>query len=131
MAFHRLFRAALHGETFEVFGDGHQTRDFTYVSDIVAGTRSAAVAPHLGARTINLGGGSPACLREAISIVETLAGQPLSVRYRQSESGDVRDSAADTRLAREHLGFSPEVGLAEGLGRQFAWLSDEVKRGRW
>jgi UDP-glucose 4-epimerase len=132
MAFHRLFRAALHGGTFEVFGDGGQTRDFTYVSDIVAATRSAAVAaPRLDGRTINIGGGSPASLREAISIVETLAGRPLSVRYRESDSGDVRDSAADTSLAREHLGFRPEVGLADGLGRQFAWLSDEVKRGRW
>ncbi len=131
MAFHRLCRSAIRAGKFEVFGDGRQTRDFTYVSDIVTATLLATDAPLSGPRLFNIGGGSPASLREAITIVERLAGRPLNVGYTETESGDVRDTAADTRLATEHLAFVPQVGLADGLARQFEWLTSEVTQGHW
>ena len=123
MAFNRLCSAALRGTEFTVFGDGAQTRDFSYVSDIVAATRAAASAPLAADRLFNLGGGSPASLREAIEVVQELSGGNLRISYQPSEWGDVRDTAADTSRARSVLGFAPCVGLRAGLEREFEWIA--------
>jgi nucleoside-diphosphate-sugar epimerase len=127
MAFHRLCRAAVEQRSFAVFGDGQQTRDFSYVADIVAGTRAASELAGTG-QLFNLGGGSPASLRDAIELVEELAGRALDVKYGDPEAGDVRDTAADTTVAREALGFSPQIGLAPGLSAEFYWIVDELAR---
>jgi UDP-glucuronate 4-epimerase len=130
MAFHRICRASLDNTEFVVFGDGRQTRDFTFVSDIVAATRAAATAQLGEDRIFNLGGGSPASVREAIDIVSELAGRPLPVRYAECERGDVRDTAADVTLAREVLGVVPSVDFAEGLEAEFAWLEAQLNEQR-
>jgi UDP-glucose 4-epimerase len=123
MAFYRICDAALRGSEFTVFGDGRQTRDFSYVGDVVAATRAAAVAEIGSARIFNIGGGSPASLREALQMVEQISGRTLRVSYEGGEHGDVRDTAADTSLAREHLGFSPSGDLLTGLEAEFGWLA--------
>src|SRR3954452_21495492 len=79
MAFRRFAAAALEGRPLEVYGDGGQTRDFTFVADIVAATRAAAEAPGVAGQVINVGGGSRARLDEAIEILSSLAGRPLEV----------------------------------------------------
>jgi len=127
MAFHRFLRAALRAEPIEVFGDGLQTRDFTYVADIVAATLAAALRPSVPAEVLNVGGGSPTSLRAALDIVQELVGRPLDVRHAPREPGDVRDTAADTTLARELLGFRPLTGLAEGLAAEFEWIQPLVR----
>jgi nucleoside-diphosphate-sugar epimerase len=121
MAFHRICAAALSQTAFPLFGDGRQTRDFTYVDDVVAATLAAGRADLDGDRIFNIGGGSPASLLETIEIVSALAGHPLDVERQSPGDGDVRDTAADTALARRVLGFSPEVSLGAGLARQFEW----------
>lgn len=123
MAFYRICDAALHRDEFTVFGDGRQTRDFTYVDDIVAATRAAATAELDSARLFNVGGGSPASLREVIDLIRDLSGSDFSVRYESSERGDVRDTAADTSLVGAVLGFTPQTSLQEGLEAEFAWLA--------
>lgn len=123
MAFHRICLAALSGHEFTVFGDGRQTRDFTYVSDVVAATRAAALADVGEQRLFNVGGGTPASLREAIDVISTAASRTVRVRYEQPERGDVRDTAADTTLARNLLGFAPAVSLANGLASELEWLA--------
>ena len=128
MAFHRFCRAALTGAPITVFGDGHQTRDFTFVADIVAATRAAARAP-LTHRVLNVGGGSPASIREAIDIIGSLLGRPIDVTYTDPERGDVRDTAADATRARNELGFSPSVSLPEGLAAELSWLQTLVEDG--
>jgi nucleoside-diphosphate-sugar epimerase len=115
MAFHRLIRASLEGTSFTMFGDGGQSRDFTYVDDVVAVTRAAAAAELGEERVFNIGGGSPATLREAIDVIEDLTGRPLRLEVAPSEHGDVRDTAADTTLARRWLGFDPRMDLRSGL----------------
>lgn len=121
MAFHRLCRAALTGSRFTVFGDGRQSRDFTYVDDIVRATRNAASAELNAQRIFNVGGGAPASLREVIDMLGELAQQPLRVEYDAAEHGDVRDTAADTTSATRILGFSPSVALRDGLASELAW----------
>lgn len=122
MAFYRICRAALDNTEFTVFGDGRQTRDFSFVDDIVAATRAAAAAELGVSRVFNVGGGSPASLRDAIDLVATISGRELNIRYEGGEHGDVRDTAADTSLARRDLGFVPATDLAAGLEAEFRWL---------
>lgn len=129
MAFHIFCAAALENRPITVFGDGRQTRDFTYVEDVVAATRAAAAAGLGEARVFNVGGGAPTSLRKALDYIGELAGKRLDVRYLGSERGDVRDTAAETSKAREQLGFDPMTSLEQGLAAEFEWLA-EMTRGR-
>jgi UDP-glucuronate 4-epimerase len=121
MAFAIFCHAALNGHAVSLFGDGTQTRDFTYVGDVVSATRQAATVEGIGGRVYNIGGGCHASLNDALAVVEELAGDRLEVTRTSPEYGDVRNTRADTRRARAELGFTGEVTLSEGLRRQFAW----------
>ena len=122
MAFHRFFRAALDDEPIVLYGDGEQTRDFTYVTDAVAATLAAGDRGVPG-RAYNIGGGSRVTVNEVLKIVETLVGKPLRVRREPPQKGDMRDTYADTTLARADLGFEPAVSLHKGLESEYRWLS--------
>ncbi|MGY1681892.1 NAD-dependent epimerase/dehydratase family protein [Geodermatophilus sp. SYSU D01176] len=113
MAFSRLVSAALDGGTFELYGDGSQTRDFTYVGDVVRAMGDVARSDFTG--VANLGGGSRTSMSEVLRIVSELAGEPTVIR-RPAQRGDVRDTAADTTTAFRGFGYVPRVGLREGLG---------------
>jgi nucleoside-diphosphate-sugar epimerase len=114
MAFSRLVDAALSGSVFELYGTGEQTRDFTFVEDVVRGFRAAAESGFTG--VANIGGGSRTSMKEVLDIVTELAGAPQVVRG-PAQRGDVRDTAADTRVAFEGFGYAPQVSLREGLRR--------------
>jgi len=114
MAFSRLVAAGLSGEVFELYGDGGQTRDFTYVGDVVQAMRAAALSGFTG--VANIGGGSRTSMNDVLELVTELAGAP-DVRRLPVVRGDVRDTAADTRTAFEGFGYVPEVQLREGLAR--------------
>jgi nucleoside-diphosphate-sugar epimerase len=114
MAFSRLVDAALAGSVFELYGTGEQTRDFTFVEDVVRGFRAAAESDFTG--VANIGGGSRTSMNEVLDIVTDLAGSPDVVR-RPVQRGDVRDTAADTRVALEGFGYVPRVALRDGLRR--------------
>jgi UDP-glucose 4-epimerase len=122
MAFHRFFRAALENQPIVVYGDGEQTRDFTFVSDAVAATIAAAERGVPG-RAYNIGGGSRVTVNQVLAIVEKLVGRPLTVRREPPQKGDMRDTYADTSLARADLGFVPAVSLEHGLESEYRWLS--------
>jgi nucleoside-diphosphate-sugar epimerase len=122
MAFHRFFRAAIAGDPIVLYGDGEQTRDFTYVADAVAATIAAGKAGVPG-RTYNVGGGSRVTVNEVLAIVQRLVGHPVPVRREPVQKGDMRDTFADTTLARTDLGFVPKVSLEQGLESEYRWLS--------
>jgi UDP-glucose 4-epimerase len=122
MAFHRFIRAALRGEELSLYGDGEQTRDFTFVADAVAATIAAGTRGVPG-RSYNIGGGSRVSMNEVIAIIERIAGRPLNVRREGTQKGDMRDTYADTSLARQDLAFAPSVSLEEGIQAEFQWLS--------
>jgi nucleoside-diphosphate-sugar epimerase len=115
MAFSRLIGAALGGDGFSLFGDGHQTRDFTYVGDVVEALCAVAACAWTG--VANIGGGSRTSMAEVIRMVEPLVGRAVETVRLPVQPGDVRDTAADTALAREAFGYAPAVPLAEGLAR--------------
>ena len=122
MAFHRFFRAALDDQPIVIYGDGEQTRDFTFVADAVAATVAAGDRGVPG-RAYNIGGGSRVTVNDVLRIVETLVGHPLKIRREPVQKGDMRDTYADTALARADLGFEPAVSLREGLEAEYRWLS--------
>jgi nucleoside-diphosphate-sugar epimerase len=122
MGFHRFIRAALGGEAITLFGDGEQTRDFTFVTDAVAATAAAAVRGVPG-RAYNIGGGSRVSINQVLDMIGRVAGQPLKVRREPAQKGDMRDTFADTSLAQADLGFVPAVTPEEGIEAEYRWLS--------
>jgi UDP-glucose 4-epimerase len=125
MAFHRFLKAARDGEAVRVFGDGRQTRDFTYIVDILAATRAAADSGRAGC-VYNVGGGERVSVNEVLEIVEQVTGRRLQVRREDPQKGDVRDTSADTSAARHDLGFRSTVTLREGLAREWAWMQENA-----
>ena len=128
MAFRRFCEAAASRGPIDLFGDGRQRRDFTYVADVVSAIRAAGSAQGAGGRAYNIGGGSPVSLNAALEQLAAIAGRPLDVTRAERESGDVLDTAADTRRAREELGFAPATTLAAGLRAEFEWVLARAQR---
>jgi len=117
MAFTRLVAALVSGSEFEIYGDGSQSRDFTFVADAVAATIAAMRDAPVGA-TYNVGGGSEAALRDVVALVEQLAGRPLNIRYGERAAGDVKRTLADTARIRAELKWEPRTDLRAGLAAQ-------------
>jgi len=117
MAFKRLVEAAVTGRSFLLYGDGEQTRDFTYVDDIVHALRKAALSPWCG--VANLGGGSRVSMNEVIALVSSLA-RPVDLVRLPTAKGDVRHTAADTTTARDAFGYQPGTSVAQGLAAMVA-----------
>ncbi|HEX2311968.1 MAG TPA: NAD-dependent epimerase/dehydratase family protein [Vicinamibacterales bacterium] len=122
MAFNRFLRAALQGDSISVFGDGGQTRDFTFVADAVAATLAAGERGVPG-RAYNIGGGSRVSLNEVLDIVGRVTGKALQINRGPAQKGDMRDTYADTALAKADLGFRPTVSLVDGLAEEYRWLA--------
>ena len=123
MGFNRFLTAALRDQPITVFGDGEQTRDFTFVSDAVAATAAAATRGTPG-RVYNIGGGSRVSVNEVLQIIGRLTGKRLQLVVDPVQKGDMRHTYADTSLARAELGYRPAVALEQGLAAEFRWLSE-------
>jgi UDP-glucose 4-epimerase len=126
MAFHRFMRAHVDGQPIDLFGDGDQTRDFTFVSDAVSATIAAGRSGVPG-RVYNVGGGSRVTLNQALDVLERVVGGPLMITRGAVQRGDVRDTLADTTLAEADFGFAPAVSLQAGLTAQWEWFRDFVE----
>jgi len=127
MAFNRFIRASLDGRPVTLYGDGEQTRDFTFVADAVAATMAAGDRGVPG-RAYNVGGGSRVSMNQVVEIIGRVAGRPLEVRREPAQKGDMRDTYADTTLARADLGFVPSVTLEQGIEAEYRWLSSAPVR---
>ena len=123
MAFHKFIKAAFLGEAIAVYGDGEQTRDFTYISDIIAANLAAAEAPCAG-QVMNIAGGSRVSVSHVLDLVGRSVRRLLNVQHEPAQKGDVRHTFADTGRARSALGFAPEVPLEKGLQAEVAWVKE-------
>lgn len=121
MAFHRFIRAILEGMEIPVYGDGEQTRDFTYVDDAVEGTVRAAFADVAG-DAFNIGGGSRISVNGVIRLLEGITNKRAQVRYLAPGRGDVRHTSADIRHAARALSYAPRATLADGLRSEREWF---------
>ena len=116
----RFIKGAVSGASLVVHGDGQQSRDYVFVSDVVAALLAAATARNLDRLVINVGSGTATSLRQLVAAVGEVTGARLEPLYNNNESGGVREMCADLTLAGNLLGYSPKVGLDEGLRRTLA-----------
>ena len=121
MAFRRFMEALVDNEEIEIFGDGEQTREFTYVSDAIDGTVKAATADVAG-QIINLGGGSRVTMNRVLDTLEEISRINVRRRHLPAAPGDLRHTGASINLARERLGWEPRVSLRDGLTKQWQWF---------
>lgn len=122
MAFHKFFKAVLQNEAISIYGDGQQTRDFTFVSDAVAANLTAASVPEAIGEIFNIGGGSRVVLTEVLDMMEQIVGCPIKRNHIEKAMGDARHTAADVSKARKILGYQPQVLLREGLIEEWEWV---------
>jgi nucleoside-diphosphate-sugar epimerase len=122
MGFHKFLRATILGEPITLYGDGDQTRDFTFVSDAVSANVGAATRGVPG-RVYNIGGGSRVSVNEVLQMIGRVAGRTPLITVDPVQKGDMRHTYADTSLARADLGYTPTVGLEEGLAAEHRWLT--------
>ena len=120
MAFNRFIDALLGGEEIRIYGDGEQTRDFTYVGDAVAANLAAAERGRDGT-VYKIGGGERASVNRVVEILEEVSGRRAERSYHDRQAGDVRHTWADVSRAERELGFSPRMGLSDGIRRQYEW----------
>jgi UDP-glucose 4-epimerase len=116
-----FLKCLIERSTPTIFGDGEQTRDFTYVEDVAALCLKAAAAPGVAGNMYNAGNGNRYSLNMVWDLLQKIEGITLKARYGPARAGDVRDSQADTTLARRDLGHNPQYSLEEGLRRTLAW----------
>ena len=115
MAFHRFIRAILEGEELVIYGSGDQTRDFTFIDDIIDANLLAALKQGCNGRVYNIGGGCRISVNGVLEIIGRLSGKQVKVRHEPVQAGDPLHTYADTARAGKELGYSPQTSLEEGL----------------
>src|SRR5207248_3128 len=123
MAFCRFMEALVENHEIGIFGDGEQTREFTYVSDAVDGTVKAASADVVG-QIVNLGGGSRVTVNRVLATLEEISRLEARRKFLPAAPGDPRHTGASINVARERLGWEPRIALREGLAKQWQWFQE-------
>jgi len=123
-----LFRAALSAKPMTIFGDGKQTRDFTYISNVVDANMLAAAGPatRVNGHVVNVGAGARTSLLELKALVEEMTGRTVETRHESDRPGDVRDSQASLERAQAVLGYEPRVSVREGIARLWQWEAERA-----
>jgi nucleoside-diphosphate-sugar epimerase len=124
MGINKFVRAVLNDEAITVYGDGTQTRDFTYIDDVVEANVRAAMSDVRG-EVFNIGGGNRISVSDLIGAIEGVTGKSAIVEHAGEQKGDVKDTWADTQKAEELLGWHARIGIAEGLERYVDWIQEE------
>src|SRR5690606_12245232 len=127
MFIQRLLTATTTGMTLQLYGDGRQRRDFTYIDDAIAATIAAGTL-HLPNSVINVGAGSTVCLNDVVDHARQITGRPINIRPASPHSGDVPITCADPSYARRQLGWTPTTDLFTGMGEQIRWMHDSRSR---
>ncbi len=126
----RFITTVLRGESPTVYGDGLQTRDFTYIDNVIQANLAACAAPKSACgKVVNIACGERVSLLDILELVYGMAGKRVSPKFEPGRAGDVRDSLADISLARDLIGYDPKVPFAEGLARTFDWFKS-AEQGR-
>ncbi|HHP7232574.1 MAG TPA: NAD-dependent epimerase/dehydratase family protein [Xenococcaceae cyanobacterium] len=124
MAFHKFFKAAIENEAISIYGDGQQTRDFTFISDIVAANLAAADIPEAVGEVFNVGGGSRVVLTDILETIEKIIGKRIIKNYGEQAKGDARHTSADISKAQKILDYRPKISLEQGLTKEWQWIKN-------
>ena len=123
MAFHKFMKAIVEDSPLSVFGDGAQTRDFTYIDDIIEANFSSLEKGKAG-QIYNIGGGNRRELKAIFPLLEKICGKKIKYRWEERQKGDVFHTYADIQKAHDDLGYSPETPLEDGLKKQWEWIQN-------
>jgi len=123
MAFNKFIKAISSGEEIQVFGDGKQTRDFTYISDITDANILAMQSDVDDGEAFNIGGGSRRILNDVIKIIEKETGKKANINYIEKQAGDVNHTYADTSKAADKLSYKPKISLKQGIKEEVKWMT--------
>jgi UDP-glucose 4-epimerase len=118
----RFNAAVLDGTQPVVYGDGEQSRDFTYVGNVVEANILACEAKNAAGLAINIGTGFRYTLNQTLALLEKITGRPAKAKYMPRREGDIRDSQADITLAKKALAYNPRIGFEEGLKHTWDWF---------
>lgn len=127
MAFNKFIRAILKNEEIVMYGDGEQTRDFTYIDDIVTANILAMNKGQYGS-VYNIGGGSKTSMNEVIDILAKVSGEKPKIKQSGTQKGDMKHTLADITKAQSELGYEPTIGLEEGLEKEYIWLKENLSQ---
>ncbi len=122
MGFNRFIRAIINGDDITVYGNGRQTRDFTFVSDVVDANMKAANCGCAPGEIFNIGGGSRISVNDTIKLIEDISGKKAKVKYLENQKGDVAHTSADITKAKRVLGYGPKIDIKKGLREEYEWL---------
>lgn len=122
MAFHKFIRGIILDEEIEIYGDGTQTRDFTYVDDVVEANILSLNSPP--GEVFNIGGGESISLIDALRLIEKLLGKKAKVKKREPQKGDLQDTLADIKKAKRIINYKPKVKIEEGLEKEILWIKE-------
>lgn len=122
MAFHRFCKAIIQSQPLHIYGDGQQTRDFTYISDVVEANIQAATVDGALGEVMNIAGGSRVTLQYVIDLLREITSAPVTTTFDDKHNGDVRHTFADTGHAEGLIGYHPVVSLREGLANEFEYI---------
>lgn len=122
MAFHKFFKSVLLEQPIPIYGDGQQTRDYTFISDAIAANLAAVTVSAAVGEIFNIGGGSRVVLTEVIDTMEKIVGRPIRKNHIATAMGDARHTAADVSKAQKLLGYQPQVTLVDGLTQEWQWV---------
>ena len=129
MAFHKFIKAILTGEEIAIFGDGEQSRDFTYIDDIVE-ANLLAYNSNINGEIFNVGGGSRVSVNEVIKKLESISGRKARVKYIEKQKGDAKHTYADLTKVKRELWYTPKNLLMKGLEKEFGWVEEKLKEGK-
>ena len=124
MGFHKFFKAVLDDRAIDIYGDGQQTRDFTFVTDVIAANLAAATIPTAAGEIFNIGGGSRIRLTQVLDTMEGIVDRPIRRNHIAKAMGDARHTAADVTKAQTILGYQPQVSLKAGLIAEWEWVQE-------
>ncbi|MCA9751086.1 MAG: GDP-mannose 4,6-dehydratase [Gemmatimonadetes bacterium] len=127
MGFHKFLRAIMSGQPLDVYGDGSQSRDCTYVGDIVEATIQSGDT-RTSSQVFNVGGGSRRSLRDILEIMQEITGTRAQIRYTDKERGDVPHTHADISRSQREFGYNPRTPVEEGLRHEAAWLEQLLRQ---
>jgi len=127
MAFNRFCHSILHDAALTIYGDGKQVRDFTYVDDVTEFITASVTSEAAVGQVVNVGGGSPCTLMEAVTMLEEISGKTCAKTFLERQKGDVFSTKADTAKLERIFGAKPKTSLREGLTQQWEWMKKFVQ----
>jgi UDP-glucose 4-epimerase len=125
MAFHRFFKAILNNQKITIFGDGRQTRDFTFISNVVE-ANFKAIQSKITGEVLNIGSGRKVSVNRVIKILEKITQRKAKLQYEERQKGEAKSTLADISKAKKVLGYSPEGDLVSTLQAQYKWMQEII-----